>query len=104
VPIFLLCGIIQLGDATGILLAGALVGVGDTRTPLVLNAIWSWAIGMPLAYLFAFHFGFALQGLWWGRLVAAIGSSLTLVIMWKMRLRKRNLSVLPVVSRYDFAA
>ena len=33
-----------MGDAAGIILAGALVGAVDTRTPLVVNVIWSWAL------------------------------------------------------------
>jgi MATE family multidrug resistance protein len=103
IPIILLCGVIQLGDAAGILLAGALVGIGDTRTPLIVNAIWSWAIGMPLAYILAFNCGFALKGLWFGRLLAAVGSSLTLPIVWQLRLRKRNLSAFPALPQYDFA-
>ncbi|GAC1429410.1 MAG: MATE family efflux transporter [Acidobacteriaceae bacterium] len=97
VPIFLLCGVLQMGDAAGILLAGALVGVGDTRTPLIINAVWSWAIGMPLAYFLVFHSGFALKGLWLGRVLAAVGSSLTLATIWRLRLRRRNLSVFPAI-------
>ncbi len=98
IPIFLLCGVLQLGDAAGIILAAALVGVGDTRTPLIVNVIWSWMIGMPLAYVLAFHYGLALKGLWFGRVLAAVGSSLTLAVVWQLRLRRRGLSVLPAVA------
>lgn len=93
VPIFLLCGVLQMGDAAGIILAGALVGVGDTRTPLIVNVIWSWAIGMPLAYFLAFHHHLGLRGLWLGRVLAALGSSLILAIAWRRRLCRSYLSV-----------
>ena len=93
-PIFLLCGILQFGDAAGIILEAALVGVGDTRTPLIVNMIWSWALGMPLAYWLAFHHGLALEGLWMGRVLAAVGSSLTLALAWQKRLGSVQLSAL----------
>ncbi len=95
VPIFALCGILQIGDAMGVILAAALVGVGDTRTPLIVNTICSWVIGMPLAYWLGFHQGMAVKGLWLGRVLAAVLSSTTLAFMWQLRLRRADL-VAPV--------
>ncbi len=103
-PIFLLCGVLQLGDAAGIILAAALIGVGDTRSPLIVNAIWSWMLGMPLAYLLTFREGFSLEGLWLGRLLAAIGSSITLALVWQFRLRKRSHSAEPALRHPGLSA
>lgn len=86
-PIFLLCGILQIGDAAGVILESCLVGLGDTRTPLFANALWSWAIGMPLSYWLTFSLGMGLQGLWMGRVVAGIGAAATLALLWHFRLR-----------------
>jgi multidrug resistance protein, MATE family len=100
-PIFLLCGVLQLGDAVGVILAAALIGVGDTRTPFLVNMIWSWVIGMPLSYALTFHYGFSLKGLWLGRVLAAVGSSLTLAFAWRLRLKRGKLSVQRTTGRPD---
>ena len=93
VPIFLLCGFIQLGDTTAVIFMADLVGIGDTRTPLIANVFWSWLIGMPVAYLLTFRMGWGLQGLWTGRVVAALGTGITLAIAWNYRLRKNKESI-----------
>ena len=89
-PIFLLCGFLQLGDAANVLLSSALTGLGDTRTPMLINIGWSWVVGMPLSYWLTFADGMALRGLWLGRLFAAIGSALTLLVAWNLRLRREE--------------
>ncbi len=85
-PIFLLCGILQIGDAAAVILENCLVGLGDTRTPLFANVFWSWGIGMPLSYWLTFGAGMGLTGLWIGRLTAGIGAAATLAILWHLRL------------------
>ena len=87
-PIFLICGILQVGDAAGAILGGALTGIGDTRTPFLVNSAWYWLLGMPLSYWLTFDKDFALRGLWFGRAVAALGSAATLALLWKMRMRR----------------
>ena len=86
-PIFLICGILQIGDAAGVIYASALTGLGDTRSPFIINTFWYWALGMPLSYWLTFHHGMAVEGLWLGRAVAAIGSGATLAYLWHMRMR-----------------
>lgn len=94
-PIFFICGFLQIGDAANVILSYALIGLGDTRTPMLVNVGWYWAIGMPLSYWLAFEGGFALRGLWFGRAFAAIGSALTLVVLWHLRLRRAEMSDRP---------
>ncbi len=85
-PIFLICGILQLGDAAGAILSYSLYGLGDTRTPFLVYTFWYWVVGMPLAYWLTFDAGLSLRGLWLGRAVAALGSAATLLILWRVRL------------------
>ncbi len=87
-PIFFICGFAQLGDAANILFSGALVGLGDTRTPLIANTAVYWTIGGPLSYLLAFHSGLALRGLWMGRAIASVVTGLVLASAWRSRLRR----------------
>ncbi len=90
VPIFTLCAFLLLGDTTFVMLASALTGLGDTRTPMIVSLIWNWAIGMPLGYALAFHHGMALKGLWFGRATASVGTGLTLLAFWQWRLRRAD--------------
>ena len=87
VPIFLLCGFLQCGDAASVILGSALTGIGDTRTPFLVNTVWYWVLGMPLSYWLTFHAGLALRGLWMGRMIAAIGTASTLIVLWRLRVR-----------------
>ena len=88
VPIFTLCAFLLLGDTTFVMLASALTGLGDTRTPMIVSLIWNWAIGMPLGYALAFHHGMTLKGLWLGRATASVGAGVTLLAFWQWRLRR----------------
>jgi multidrug resistance protein, MATE family len=88
VPIFLICAFLLMGDTLFVLLASALTGLGDTRTPMLVSLVWNWGIGMPLAYLLAFHYGLALRGLWIGRGVGSVGAGLSLLYFWRLRLRR----------------
>ena len=90
VPIFSICAFLLLGDTTFVILASALTGLGDTRTPMIVSIVWNWAIGMPLAYVLAFHTGLLLQGLWIGRAIGSVGAAVTLVTLWLVRSRRAS--------------
>ena len=87
VPIFLICGFLQLGDAANVIISNALVGLGDTRTPFFANTAFYWLLGMPLSYVLAFYTPLSLAGLWIGRGVAAVATALALAIAWRVRIR-----------------
>src|SRR6202012_146601 len=59
-PIFSLCAFLLIADTVFVILASALTGLGDTRTPMVVSIVWTWAIGMPVGDLLGFHAGLAL--------------------------------------------
>ena len=88
VPLFLVCGFLQLGDAANVIYSNALVGLGDTRTPLIINTVIAWLIGAPVAYGLAFHSNLSLSGLWIGRAVAAVLTALVMAYAWQLRLRQ----------------
>ncbi len=95
-PIFLICAFALMGDTLFVLLASAMTGLGDTRTPMIVSLIWNWGIGAPLSYVLAFKFGFALRGLWFGRCTASLGTGLTLLVLWKMRIRREAHATRPL--------
>ena len=86
-PIFLICAVIQLGDAAGVIYSSALSGLGDTRSPMIIYTVWYWLLGMPLAYRLTFYEGYSVRGLWIGRAVAALGSAVHLGYLWHARMR-----------------
>ncbi len=88
-PIFTLCAFMLVADTLFVILASTYTGLGDTRTPMLVSLIWNWLIGMPLSYLFAFHYHLALRGLWYGRATASIGAALTIFAMWRMSAQPR---------------
>ncbi len=87
-PIFTICAFLLLGDTVFVMLASALTGLGDTRTPMIVSLVWNWGIGMPIGYALAFHHGMALRGLWIGRGTASLGTGITLLVWWQVRLRR----------------
>jgi MATE family multidrug resistance protein len=90
VPLFHLCSIIIFADAAFVVLASALTGLGDTRTPMWVSIVCNWCIGMPVAYWLAFPLGFGLHGLWWGRTVASVTSGSVLTFLWYARIRREH--------------
>src|SRR5207249_4408538 len=44
----------QLFDGTHAVATGALRGVGDTRTPMMMNVIGHWVLGLPAWYVLCF--------------------------------------------------
>lgn len=89
-PLFLIAAVLQFGDAAWVLFAAALTGLGDTRTPLVLSVLCNWLLGMPVAYMLAFHFGHGLHGLWIGRAVGSLTSGLLISFCWAYRMRRMD--------------
>jgi len=90
IPIFIICAFALMGDTLFVLLSSALTGLGDTRSPMIVSLIWNWGIGAPLSYLLAFKCGYALRGLWFGRCMASLGTGITLLVLWRLRLHRES--------------
>jgi MATE family multidrug resistance protein len=68
-----LAGVFQIFDGLQVVASGVLRGVGDTRSPMIVNLLGFWCIGMPISLWLGFRAGVGPVGLWWG-LVAGLGS------------------------------
>ncbi len=64
VPILRLMGLVQLIDAVGLTLAGALRGAGMTRAVMMVDIITGFGLLPPLAYLFGIVLNGGLMGAW----------------------------------------
>jgi MATE family multidrug resistance protein len=66
VPLIHVAAVFQLCDGIQVTAAGALRGVGDTRSTFYANLVGHFVIGLPLAIALAFGRGLGATGLWWG--------------------------------------
>ncbi len=80
-----LAGIFQVFDGTQCVSIGLLRGTGDTRTPMLVNLVGYWFVGLPLSLWFGRTLHHGPVGLWWG-LVAGLAAVATIVAL---RLRHR---------------
>lgn len=60
---------------------GALYGLQDTRTPVVLGVLSFAGIGLVSGYMLGFHFGFGGAGLWMGYYLGSITAAA--VYLWR---------------------
>lgn len=61
-----LAGLFQVFDGIQVTAIGVLRGVGDTRTPFLVNLMGYWLIGIPVSLLLGFALGMETVGVWWG--------------------------------------
>ncbi len=60
--LMLVAAVFQLFDGVQVVAAGALRGLGDTRTPMAVNLISHWAIGLPVGASLGFVWGWESPG------------------------------------------
>jgi MATE family multidrug resistance protein len=66
-------GIFQVVDGLQVVAAGVLRGVADTKSPMIINLLGFWLVGMPVSLYFGFRTPAGPIGLWWG-LAAGLGA------------------------------
>jgi MATE family multidrug resistance protein len=81
----------QLFDGTQAVTTGVLRGIGDTRTPMVMNVIGHWVLGLPVGYALCFRFAWGVTGLWIGLSIGLIFCAVALTATWIARTRHLQL-------------
>jgi MATE family multidrug resistance protein len=76
----------ELFDGFQTVTTGALRGLGDTRTPMLAHFGGYWLVGLPLAYVLCFSFGWGASGLWVGLSAALILIGTALLAVWRRRI------------------
>ena len=77
----------QLFDGTQAVATGVLRGIGDTRTPMVMNVIGHWIFGLPVGYALCFTLGWGVAGLWTGLSIGLTFVAVVLTIAWHRKSR-----------------
>ncbi len=90
VPLLALAAAFQVGDSLQVIGQASLRGLQDTKVPMYIAVCSYWAVGMPAAYFFAFHFGFEGKGIWMG---LALGLSVAAIFMCTRYFRRDNLGL-----------
>jgi len=68
-PILRMMGLVQIFDAVGLTLAGAVRGVGATRVVMTINVVTAWLVFLPSAWFFGVFCDWGLNGAWIGVLI-----------------------------------
>ena len=79
-------GIFQVFDGLQVVASGVLRGVGDTRSPMVVNLLGFWCLGMPVSLWLGFRTTAGPVGLWWGLVVGLAAVAFFLLIRVRMRM------------------
>lgn len=79
-----LAALFQLFDGIQTVATGALRGLGNTRTPMLVNLAGYWLFGLPIGYALCFHFRFGIFGLWWGLTLSLVVIALVLFRYWQI--------------------
>jgi MATE family multidrug resistance protein len=72
-------------------------GVGDTRTPMVMNVIGHWVFGFPVGWTLCFRYGWGVIGLWVGLSIGLTFVAVVLTVAWHWKSRNLALPVTPAL-------
>ncbi len=86
--LLLLAAIFQLFDGIQGVITGTLRGIGDTRTPMLVNLVAHWGIGLPTGYLLCFVIGWGVYGLWIGLSLGLIVTGVILFWAWTVKINQ----------------
>ena len=86
VSLLFMAAAFQIFDTLQVTSMGNLRGLKDTKVPMVIAAISYWPVGLGVAYLLGFTFGFGSVGVWGGLVIglACAGTAMT----WRFEKRE----------------
>jgi MATE family multidrug resistance protein len=90
--LLLLAAVFQLFDGIQGVITGTLRGIGDTRTPMVVNLAAHWLVGLPIGYTLCFLLGWGVYGLWVGLSLGLIIVGVILLWAWTHKIRHYRLT------------
>lgn len=81
--LLLIAAAFQLFDGTQAVATGVLRGLGDTRTPMIMNVVGHWVLGLPVGWALCFRLGWGVAGLWIGLSIGLIFVAIVLTARWQ---------------------
>jgi multidrug resistance protein, MATE family len=89
--LLLFAAVFQISDATQATGAGLLRGIKDVKIPTLLVTLAYWVIGLPVGWLFAFHYHMGAAGMWLGLIMGLTLASVFLGSRFLNMARKQGL-------------
>ncbi|MFW7381043.1 MAG: MATE family efflux transporter [Oligoflexus sp.] len=86
--IIILAAMFQVFDGLQVVSAGALRGLGDTKTALYSNLLSHYLVGLPLGLSLCFTFEYGLVGLWVGLAAGLFLVAMINVLFWYRKSRR----------------
>jgi len=83
VTLLAIAAVFQMFDGCQVVVAGALRGTGNTRTPMWCNLAFYWFVGLPLGVWLCFRAGWGAAGLWTGLCCGLILIGSVLLVVWR---------------------
>jgi multidrug resistance protein, MATE family len=81
-------GVMQIGDGIQTTVVGALRGLQDVRTPMLLGFVAFWCVGLVFAYLWGFYLQWGAVGLWMGQCLGVQVAALTYYLRFQRSINK----------------
>jgi MATE family multidrug resistance protein len=82
-----IAALFEIFDGLQVVATGALRGLGDTRTPALAHFAGYWIVGMPVAWILCFTYGWGVTGIWVGLTSALILIGLLLLAAWHREMK-----------------
>lgn len=90
VPLLRIAVIAQVADGLQTVMAGALRGLQDTRTPMVLGLVAFWGVGLQMGCWLGLVWRWGAIGLWLGQSLGVLAAAM--LFYWQFRRRSQSLS------------
>jgi multidrug resistance protein, MATE family len=81
-------GLFQVFDGIQVVCVGILRGTGDTRTPMIINILGFWLVGVPVSAYLGLRTSLEARGLWIGFVFGLAAVAALLLLRVRMRLRQ----------------
>ncbi|MBI5239235.1 MAG: MATE family efflux transporter [Elusimicrobia bacterium] len=88
VRLLAIAGVFQVFDAVQVIMTGSLRGLGETRAPMIVNAVGYYLVGLPVGGYLAFGAGWGAFGLWIGVCLGLCSVAVGLLAFWVWRSRR----------------
>jgi len=89
----------QMFDGLQATAAGALRGLADTRTPMIITLVAYWVVGLPLGCWFCYRAHWGVFGIWWGLCLSLFLIAAGLLPVWARKSSAVPPNPLPAASR-----
>lgn len=89
----------MLFDGIQIVLANAVRGLRDTRSPLYISTIGYWVIGLGSGSWLCFRSGHGEDGMWWGLVAGVVAATVLMAVKFLSRMRHTAAALAGITDR-----